>query len=157
MNVCCLNVVGEVACLSFCLSELTKDLDTAWAWMENFHQLPLTWLTDGLPDISGAVIPRGKTVIPLSCWHHQGLWTVCVRVCVFVWVSVCLVLRYGNNQRPFFLLLNTRNFAWCAPKAFTCRVGYKCGQTLGLLPRLRTLVYASPTTSYFLIQDPLSL
>lgn len=71
---------------------------------------------------------------------------VCVCVPVCGWVCVCLLLRYFNNKRPIFPpLLNTEAFAWCALEAFTCRVGYKCGQTLGLLPRLCTLAHTSPT------------
>lgn len=117
-------------------------LDAVWAWMQSSHQSLLTWPCDGVPDITAAVIPGGRTTQLLTSLRLKKL---CVWVCILsIWLSVCLLLRHFNNKRPISFLPNTEAFAWCALKAFTCSVGWKCGQTLRPVPRLYTLTYTPP-------------
>lgn len=147
---------GELACLTV---EAKRDRKrpghSCGLNIQTSHQSLLTWLCDGLPDIPAAVITGGKTTLTLSCWHHQGLWTVCV----CGWVCECaFIVKFFNNQTVFLSLSpNTEAFAWCAPKAFTCRVSNKLGPTLGFLPRLRTPTHTSLTTLCLLNPDLPSL
>lgn len=63
------------------------------------------------------------------CCRHSRRWNHCS-----LWKNVCEFLAWIYNNKGVFTL-NTGAFAWCALNAFTCRVSYKCGQTLGPLPR----------------------